>query len=378
VVKMKVVCMIGVVTLFLLVGDLAKAGTVRLLVEGKEVWGDVPPIVVLIPVRDVAEAMGIAVVWDPGTNSVTLEDGERQIVLVVGQAEALVDGKPEPLDLPIVMHRGRTMVPLSFVSEHLGADVTWDPASGDVHVTPVKSTLPPESISPEETRKRALALLSQTNVQDRFKAEAHYSLRMSLGDDSLSMTRTVNQVLYTSGTEMLRQTTTRLFGEDLLSGTAIRGETVWRLNPSSAVWEQGNYESHHDWLIHQRLDNPLALVELTEEELSMATVTLSEEINSGEVSQVVTLSWGLPMVAELVGDQMAELVEGRMSMRFWFDEAGLTQRIDIELFALDQVEPANVMEATGQILFTPWNEPIPFPDEILQPVDSESDQPQDQ
>jgi len=49
----------------------------------------------------------------------------RTIILTMGKPEALVNGQPVPLDAPPVEIQGRTMVPLRFVSEQLGAKVYW-------------------------------------------------------------------------------------------------------------------------------------------------------------------------------------------------------------------------------------------------------------
>lgn len=51
---------------------------------------------------------------------------ERTIVLTVGKGTALVDGKEVPLDAPpVIQPPGRTMVPVRFVAEAMGAKVYW-------------------------------------------------------------------------------------------------------------------------------------------------------------------------------------------------------------------------------------------------------------
>lgn len=46
----------------------------------------------LVPVRFVSEALGADVDWDAATRRVTIKDGGREIVLTLGSANALVDG----------------------------------------------------------------------------------------------------------------------------------------------------------------------------------------------------------------------------------------------------------------------------------------------
>ncbi|WP_081739824.1 copper amine oxidase N-terminal domain-containing protein [Paenibacillus sp. JCM 10914] len=53
------------------------------------------------------------------------KDG-RSIVLTIGSKEAVVDGKKVTMDTPAKSIKGRTYVPLRFVSENLGIPVSWD------------------------------------------------------------------------------------------------------------------------------------------------------------------------------------------------------------------------------------------------------------
>lgn len=50
---------------------------------------------------------------------------ERSIVLTIGQDTAMVDGKAVKIDAPPIIKGDRTMVPLRFVAQSLGAKVYW-------------------------------------------------------------------------------------------------------------------------------------------------------------------------------------------------------------------------------------------------------------
>ncbi|HOJ16333.1 MAG TPA: copper amine oxidase N-terminal domain-containing protein, partial [Caldisericia bacterium] len=56
------------------------------------------------------------------------------IIMTVGNSEVLVDGKKLLLDAPPVIKNGRTFVPLRFISEAFGAEVSWDEATRTVTV----------------------------------------------------------------------------------------------------------------------------------------------------------------------------------------------------------------------------------------------------
>jgi hypothetical protein len=124
---------------------------------------------VRVPIRFVSEMMGANVTWDGDTETVTIKfpavsrevvqplplpgykpidiwgsggygldyshfkwtlrtvsQPERTIVLRVGSDVALVDGKEVKIDAPpVVLPPGRTMVPVRFIAEALGAKVYW-------------------------------------------------------------------------------------------------------------------------------------------------------------------------------------------------------------------------------------------------------------
>ncbi len=87
----------------------------------------------LVPLRFIAESFGAKVGWEPKEQKITIELENKTIVLWVGKKEALVNNERYYLEVPpkIIEIKeiggGRTVVPLRFVSEALGAKVDWDP-----------------------------------------------------------------------------------------------------------------------------------------------------------------------------------------------------------------------------------------------------------
>ena len=86
----------------------------------------------LIPVRFVTEGLGAAILWDEVTRAVDIRLGENEIRLVVGESEAIVNGQVVAFDTSTVIIQGRTFVPLRFISEALGASVNWEGPSQTV------------------------------------------------------------------------------------------------------------------------------------------------------------------------------------------------------------------------------------------------------
>ncbi len=100
---------------------------------------DVAPIIAnertMLPVRYVAEALGATFEWDGATSTPTLKTADTEIKITVGASEALVNGKAVPLDSPAFIENSRTYMPVRFVAETLGATVEWDAATSTATIT---------------------------------------------------------------------------------------------------------------------------------------------------------------------------------------------------------------------------------------------------
>lgn len=89
----------------------------------------------MVPLRAIFEAMGATIEWDAATFTVTAKKGTKVIKLTVGAPTASVDGKEVVLAMPAVLINSRTFVPLRFVSDALGANVSWDPPTWTAQIT---------------------------------------------------------------------------------------------------------------------------------------------------------------------------------------------------------------------------------------------------
>lgn len=83
---------------------------------------------VMVPLRGVVERLGGTIQYDTKSKVITggHEVNNKQFRLRVGAAEALVNGAQQSLDAPPRVYSGVTYVPLRFVSEAMGANVSWD------------------------------------------------------------------------------------------------------------------------------------------------------------------------------------------------------------------------------------------------------------
>ncbi|MBR4720589.1 MAG: InlB B-repeat-containing protein, partial [Clostridia bacterium] len=112
---------------------------VNATVFGEEKANDVAPIIrndrTMLPIRFIAEALGAEVGWDGETRTVTITSGETVITIGIDQSFATVNGSVIALDSPAFIESDRTFLPIRFVSENLGAEVEWVEASRQVVIT---------------------------------------------------------------------------------------------------------------------------------------------------------------------------------------------------------------------------------------------------
>ncbi len=108
-----------------------QVGSYTATVDGEATQITSPPIQlkngrVMVPFRFLAESLGATVAWDGDTKMVTFTKGKLVIFLWVGRDYAISGGTMVQLDAPPMIQGGRTYIPVRFVSEQLGAQVTWD------------------------------------------------------------------------------------------------------------------------------------------------------------------------------------------------------------------------------------------------------------
>lgn len=112
---------------------------VKVFVDNQEVSFDIQPFInsdnrTMVPVRFVSESLGASVYWDEAKHLVTIINGQDEIRMTINDRTILLNGVSFQMDTEAILKDGRTMVPLRFISEYLGATVDWDPKNSIVHV----------------------------------------------------------------------------------------------------------------------------------------------------------------------------------------------------------------------------------------------------
>jgi len=83
---------------------------------------------ILVPLRNMFEAMGATVSVDPTGKTFTVQKSGASIQLTVGKNTAIINGELRRLDQGPIMYRGVALVPIRVISETMGAYVEWVPS----------------------------------------------------------------------------------------------------------------------------------------------------------------------------------------------------------------------------------------------------------
>ncbi|NLI59291.1 MAG: copper amine oxidase N-terminal domain-containing protein [Clostridium sp.] len=112
----------------------------RVVVNGNRVnFPDAEPFIddngrTQVPVRFVSEALGAEVSWEGSIKTVTISQRDKEIKIVIGKKDYTINGEKNLMDTEALLKEDRTFVPIRFVSEGLGARVEWDSAVRTVYI----------------------------------------------------------------------------------------------------------------------------------------------------------------------------------------------------------------------------------------------------
>ncbi|KUK64803.1 MAG: Copper amine oxidase-like domain-containing protein [Desulfotomaculum sp. 46_80] len=128
-----------------------KIGEEQALIAGKTFQLTAAPVIqneiTLVPLRFIAEGLKAEVRWEQDTKKIFIIAPGKEIQLEVGKNEAVINGDPQPLVSPPVIIGNASLVPLRFISEALGAHVAYLPQTKEIHII-LTLTLPPPPNQP--------------------------------------------------------------------------------------------------------------------------------------------------------------------------------------------------------------------------------------
>ncbi|QRN85997.1 N-acetylmuramoyl-L-alanine amidase [Clostridia bacterium] len=132
-----------VCALLMIPAQFAWAGEVQyvnLELDNQPLSMDVKPYIdenqrTIVPISFVSTSMGYDVLWHAAEKKVSVSGKNTDIELEIGSKETLVNNQTVMIDTKAIIVEGRTMVPLRFVMEQMGATVGYESSSKTVMLT---------------------------------------------------------------------------------------------------------------------------------------------------------------------------------------------------------------------------------------------------
>ncbi|NOU97294.1 AMIN domain-containing protein [Paenibacillus sp. LMG 31456] len=90
--------------------------------------------VTMVPIRIIAEELGAKVEWNQAARKVMITKASMKIEMVIDQLSATVNGVNNNLDSAPLLIEGNTLLPVRFVAENLGVEVNWNDVQRAVYL----------------------------------------------------------------------------------------------------------------------------------------------------------------------------------------------------------------------------------------------------
>lgn len=143
---MKKLILFCICVLVILSGIVSSDTMIKVILDGTEIsFPDQQPMIensrTLVPVRFVSEALGASVNWIQEEKKVIIRKEQTVIELTVGQRKVRAGAKTIELDVAAKNYNSRVMVPLRFISESFGCKVDWDQKGYTVTINTADDTV---------------------------------------------------------------------------------------------------------------------------------------------------------------------------------------------------------------------------------------------
>lgn len=104
---------------------------IQIEIDGKPLQLEVAPQIedgrALVPFKSIFEALGLNISWNNYLRIATAYNEDISVSIKLDENFGNINGELIALDVPGQIKNGRTLVPLKFVSEAFGNEITWDP-----------------------------------------------------------------------------------------------------------------------------------------------------------------------------------------------------------------------------------------------------------
>jgi len=182
--------------LFCFSGQALAAQKITLIIDGEEIVPDVAPYIdvktgrAMVPIRYATEPMGAILSWQGGSNATAyIYKDNITVTLPIGKKEASINGISCTLDSPAVIKNGRTMVPIRFLAEGMGASVAWEGTTKTITISwPDSLQVPPSTSKVIGYYYDSASLDALSANADTLTGVIHFSYQMD-ASGNISQTR---------------------------------------------------------------------------------------------------------------------------------------------------------------------------------------------
>ena len=102
----------------------------KIIITDRLVISDVLPYIhedrTFVPIRFISEELGFDVTWDGAEKKITISKEDNKVKLQIGSTTMKVNDKEVKLEAPAALTKDRTFVPLRAISEAFGLKVDYN------------------------------------------------------------------------------------------------------------------------------------------------------------------------------------------------------------------------------------------------------------
>ncbi|UJF34216.1 copper amine oxidase N-terminal domain-containing protein [Paenibacillus hexagrammi] len=135
---------------------------VQVYIDDKPITFEVQPFIdsgtTMVPFRSAFEALGMKVNWDGDKQEVTAEGEQASLKLTIGSKAVTVGGESKELEVAPLIEQGVTFVPLRFIGEASGREVSWDGRTQTVYIANTEQQI-------KHTLERQTKLTQEENLE---------------------------------------------------------------------------------------------------------------------------------------------------------------------------------------------------------------------
>ncbi|MEG2584225.1 MAG: copper amine oxidase N-terminal domain-containing protein, partial [Oscillospiraceae bacterium] len=118
--------------------NVSKKRSINVKINDEVLKTSVTPVMendrILVPMRDIFEALGAEVTWDDGTRTATGIKDDIQVSITINENTLVKNGEKIELSVSSKLINEKTMVPIRAISEAFEATVTWNDETSTVSI----------------------------------------------------------------------------------------------------------------------------------------------------------------------------------------------------------------------------------------------------